>query len=425
MFALFDLAAAHAATLSVGPGAPYANVQAAVSAAAAGDVIEIAPGTWTEHVVAHVPLTLRGSGRAVTVLAATGAIDEVLYSDADLTVESLTVDGGGVERGITHAGAALWLSDVEVREGFHATRGGGIEAFLTSSVTLVDTSLVQNVAPTGGGLYAVSDDILLAGVVAFGNDATTGEGGAALLAGSTIAVQSSTFRGNDAVRGGAVSVSGVDRLTVSGNRIYGNGAGFGAAMMVVPSDFATLAFAENRVAENVGFGSVWFRVWAEGVSLDVTNNVFGGGGSNVLSVHDDTGVGVYYGAGWDIAIRDNTFVGGRTHRLGLVYVSNESNAVVDLRNNIFAHCTGSDAVSVNGAALTEDYDLYWGNALRDLSGVPMGAHSSVADPTFFRWIDDGWFRNDWLRPGAAAVDLGDPTLFDGNGTRSDIGARLR
>lgn len=284
---------------------------------------------------------------------------------------------------------------------------------------------MHNTAPDGGGAYLVADDVLLAGVWAYDNVASD-EGGAVLVGGGTVAVQSSTFRANEArMYGGAVLVWGVDRLTFSGNRLYGNDAFGASAVMVVPDDFATLAFTENRVAENTGWRSVWFRVWAEGVSLDVRDDVFGGGGMTPLEISDDYGVGVGYGAGWDIRIRDNTFVGGRTQRLGLVHVSNESNATLDLRNNIFAHANGSDAVLVNGAAVTEDYDLFWGNALRDLSGVAMGPHSAVADPTFARWVDDGWFRDDWLRPGAAAVDLGDPALVDGNGTRSDIGARLR
>jgi len=67
--------------LSVGPGADYARIQEAIDAAPAGSVIQIAPGTYVEHLTIAKPLTLRGAGWEQT------RITVPLESAADAEVE--------------------------------------------------------------------------------------------------------------------------------------------------------------------------------------------------------------------------------------------------------------------------------------------------------------------------------------------------
>jgi hypothetical protein len=61
---------AHAATLTVCPqGCAYSTIQAAVSAARAGDTIVVAPGTYTEQLSIGKDLVLRGHGESSRIVA--------------------------------------------------------------------------------------------------------------------------------------------------------------------------------------------------------------------------------------------------------------------------------------------------------------------------------------------------------------------
>ena len=47
---------------------PYATIQAAITAASPGDIIDIAAGSYTENVVVNKTLTIQGAGQASTFL---------------------------------------------------------------------------------------------------------------------------------------------------------------------------------------------------------------------------------------------------------------------------------------------------------------------------------------------------------------------
>jgi hypothetical protein len=96
-----------AADLQVGPGELYTDIQSAVDAAASGDVIHIAAGTYVEQVIiVGKDLTLSGAGQGATVIESPAEL-EILYStsfdhypvvgimDAEVALADLTIDGAG------------------------------------------------------------------------------------------------------------------------------------------------------------------------------------------------------------------------------------------------------------------------------------------------------------------------------------------
>jgi hypothetical protein len=96
--------------------AAFTTIQAAVNAAAAGDTIFVCPGIYNEQVVipsSRSKLTIRGSGAGVTVLRPITAVQNttsvllgtpvraIMLVDgaSDVTIASLTVDGGAADSG--------------------------------------------------------------------------------------------------------------------------------------------------------------------------------------------------------------------------------------------------------------------------------------------------------------------------------------
>ncbi len=64
---MFNTAAA--ATLNVGPGQPYSTIQSAINAAAPGDTISVAAGTYNQSVFVYKQVTITGSGAATCIVA--------------------------------------------------------------------------------------------------------------------------------------------------------------------------------------------------------------------------------------------------------------------------------------------------------------------------------------------------------------------
>jgi len=92
------LPAARAATLDVCPTCTYSTIQAAVNAAASGDVISITTGTYTENVIiTGKVLTFLGAGMGSTIVDGGGLYTADCMTLTNVAVLSNTADcdGGG------------------------------------------------------------------------------------------------------------------------------------------------------------------------------------------------------------------------------------------------------------------------------------------------------------------------------------------
>ena len=178
-----------------------ATIQAAVNAASAGDTIQVAAGTYAEHVVIGKDLTVNGAGAGQTIV------------DGTQSGTVFTVNGGTVS-----------LSAMTVTNGKSPTNGGGI---INNGTTLsVASSTVSNnsAANQGGGIFNSSGATLNVTNSTVSGNAASSNGGGIYNFGSAN-VTSSTVSNNSAVAGGGIFNSGVAvGLTVTSSTVSNNSA---------------------------------------------------------------------------------------------------------------------------------------------------------------------------------------------------------
>ncbi len=88
----FFVANAQAATINVPTDQP--TIQAAITAAGPGDIINVAPGTYTENLNIATGLTINGAGAGITTINATAASTYGIYVQANnVTLQNFTLVG--------------------------------------------------------------------------------------------------------------------------------------------------------------------------------------------------------------------------------------------------------------------------------------------------------------------------------------------
>ena len=170
-------------------GAPFCDIGDAVQAAASGDTIRIAPGTYVENLTLDKKLTLIGTaGRAVTIVDGNDAGSVVSVQGSPGPTLMVTLQGLTLRNGT-------------------AAKGGGIHVSSYASATLSNATVSGNVATqAGGGAY-----VAYYGGISFTNcevsgNSTTGNGGG-VYAGGDVFLTNSTVNNNLGVSGGGASAT--------------------------------------------------------------------------------------------------------------------------------------------------------------------------------------------------------------------------
>ena len=151
-------------------GADYGAIQAAINAAAAGDIIEVCPGTYFENIDFNgLAVTLRSaSGDPTdTIIDGTGGLHVVLCNSGEpaaTVLEGFTITGGNANGGP-----------------FPGTRGGGMFNGNGASPTVNNCIFTNNSATVGGGISCETGRPTVTNCVFTNNTATSGFGGGFFL----------------------------------------------------------------------------------------------------------------------------------------------------------------------------------------------------------------------------------------------------
>ncbi|HET7087483.1 MAG TPA: choice-of-anchor Q domain-containing protein [Anaerolineae bacterium] len=247
-------------TLTVCPSCPYTTIDAALQAAANGDLIRVASGAYSERLTITKTVTLEGgwnesfttrapgtsvidaqrAGRVMTVLGPVSpTIDGFTITGGDATTEiSGTHQGGGI---YIDAGGALLVNNIITNNLATITTstalsdrgyGGGVYA-AGGSVVISASQILSNVAGAGGsnteayggGVYAMGAPTLINNLIA-SNQARIG--GAPYGYGGGVYVSNGVVRGNQFISNSASNGGGIATLlntTFEGNLSRGTKGG--------------------------------------------------------------------------------------------------------------------------------------------------------------------------------------------------------
>lgn len=161
------LSASLAETIVVDDDGPadHQSIQSAISAASAGDVILIRPGTYAETLsLGGKVLTLRGDGRAseVVLVSPNGArILQVSGGQSNLLrFERLTFTGGTSERLIQVTSGSPVFQDCVFRGNTRGAFVDGQPCASTLGTTFIRCLFLENSEPNGGAVYMSNSNCL-------------------------------------------------------------------------------------------------------------------------------------------------------------------------------------------------------------------------------------------------------------------------
>ncbi|MFH1466771.1 MAG: right-handed parallel beta-helix repeat-containing protein [Pseudomonadota bacterium] len=399
----------------------------------------------------------------------------IYFGAAALTLDAATITGHHAASGgavyVTSAGT-LSISSSTLTENVADELGGAV--YTGAGATIRGAFLDRNEAGSeGGALYSEAGRVTLSGSRMQANVAGGAGGGMSLHAGS-LSITSSGLRDNTSAQGGGVCLAGggvaglaavvaysaftdnsaegaggglyLDSLAsaqvyeteLSGNSSGGRGGGLYVLQVPALQAYA-LDVHGNEALEGGGLylASVGGSAW--GLEL-AGNAAFGAGGGAVLAT-PAAAFTVRNSRVWENSASQGGGLYLATDPAGLFTILNADIAANTGGGLWLASAAGSGVVNTivasnTGVGLGSDdadhtgalaYDLVWGNGT-DWGGVlasRAGQDGNLsADPRYTALLANGDPGDDSLLLGSLspARDAGDPTLFDLDGSRSDMGS---
>jgi hypothetical protein len=330
------------------PDQPENRVGVIAAQAASGDVIEIDPGVYFEHIpLEGKSLRFVGLGGAgTTILDGSRALPEregsIVYAETgdtgDLTLEGLTLRNGTGVR-------VAWLQD---QYAGGAVYWAGVQDAQTGSLTAVDCNFENNTTGYPENLWAVGGGAILAmhlGAVriercAFSNNVTNTRGGDLLLgtSGSALVNDCEFVMGAGGFSGGvSVEKSGWGTLairhSVFRSETGGDGGSTGLLLEADAIDLQDNLFIDSGdvLATRVVI-DCWSCLGARPADIRVSGNVFW---SAVAPDSAASATLLVWWPGASVAVRENTLV-----RCGVEVSDSEGGGTpLVFENNIVVHGT--------------------------------------------------------------------------------------
>ncbi|MCB9671272.1 MAG: right-handed parallel beta-helix repeat-containing protein, partial [Alphaproteobacteria bacterium] len=415
---LLLLALAHADDV---PVSTVGQLAGAISGASDGDAIVFDAGTYevSAKIDVNKDLTFRpASGASVTIESDGQHIFEV-KGGAAVTIEDLTLDGGGVTHVLKVQNGSLLLTDVTVQNTDNAN-GGAVVVDQTGTLTIDGGSFSASTATFGGFIHARgpvtatgtlftggsaldsggalygegSGTFALTGCTFTNNSAASGGGALAVFVGSSATITDCTFAGGSADEGGQVASYG--DITVTGSTFSGGSATDGGALHVQGPGGLSVARSTVSGANASGLGGA---VYCDGASFcRVLDSTLRDGSA-------DRG-GAIYAVGTTLTLNRDLFCDNEAARGGALAVDGSNDAASRVAVNGFIRNDGSDrggAISME-ANPTRELITEANAFVANTSGSGSAAHvplQVVFPPPPGLTFDHSAF-----------VDHANPTLFD-------------
>jgi len=325
-------ASAATTTVSVcSTGCDFTTISAAVSAASAGDTIDVQGGTYTESVAVSKPLTIRATTPGTTVVPGPGYNDAGFRLQADdVTIQGFTIgDRSAMSQTV------------------------GIDVASTSGARILDDIIVNN---QRGVSLAGASDTLVSDTRFSDNNGSGPDNNAGLWGDAVtgITVQNSTFLGHTNT---AINLAGSSHITITGSRFDDNGN-----VAVIWDD------TDVTVSDNIGTlmrGSGVYLNHSSNVTIS-GNDLAARGGTSAVSVNNVSGpnsgvlvtdnvvrdfvrgVGIANGA-----LSDPLVASGNAFLTTTTGVRNLSSVLVDARGNWWGAASGPADPTAGDASVPE------------------------------------------------------------------------
>lgn len=423
------------------PTQPCGTLQYALDAAASGDVIKIAAGTYVDVHSRPAPAEYLGAEDVLqvayidkTVTLKGGYLAPGFAEPPDPEVNQTTLDAQGAGRVLFIAGdVAPRIEGLRITGGDATGLGGGVNEqhdagggvyILDTEVTLIGNWVYENVAEWfGGGLYLVDSNSYLEGNTISDNVAASvngGYGGGLALYRSHARLVQNTVTGNDAeYDGGGLYLFDSDAALV-GNVVSNN---YPHGLCIVNGDEATLV--GNTISENNGIGLLldnsdvvmrsntvsgngpgggiwmwWSRPELDGNRIvgNRTTHFYGGGAGLNLSWYSD-------------ALLTNNLIAGNVatyaHMGSAISIADSSPRL--LHNTIVSNTGPGGAISVFDYVAHSSPVLTNTILVSHTVGISVSAgNTATLEATF--WGDGDWTNDvDWY--GEGVINTGDINIW--------------